>query len=141
MRRWLALLLGVALVAIAGTALGLAGSLETGEKDAVTETTAEVEKEVVEEEPVEEKPVEEEPLEEEPVKEEPVEEEPVKEEPVEEDEEPEKEVVHEEPVEYLLTDRGGPEKGIALCLSGGGYRAMVFHTGGTAVDAGLDADA
>ncbi|MFO1067849.1 MAG: patatin-like phospholipase family protein [Geminicoccaceae bacterium] len=25
--------------------------------------------------------------------------------------------------------RKGPEKGIALCLSGGGYRAMVFHLG------------
>jgi len=24
---------------------------------------------------------------------------------------------------------GGPEEGIALCLSGGGYRAMVFHVG------------
>jgi NTE family protein len=25
--------------------------------------------------------------------------------------------------------KGGPEPGMALCLSGGGYRAMVFHTG------------
>jgi NTE family protein len=34
------------------------------------------------------------------------------------------------PVEYLESDRGQqPEKGIALCLSGGGYRAMVFHLG------------
>jgi len=36
--------------------------------------------------------------------------------------------VHE-PVEYLDTDQSGPEKGIALCLSGGGYRAMLFHIG------------
>lgn len=35
-----------------------------------------------------------------------------------------------EPVEYLPSDVGkGPEEGIALCLSGGGYRAMLFHTG------------
>jgi NTE family protein len=27
------------------------------------------------------------------------------------------------------TERTGPEKGIALCLSGGGYRAMLFHVG------------
>src|SRR5262245_12155476 len=25
--------------------------------------------------------------------------------------------------------RGGPQDGIALCLSGGGYRAMIFHVG------------
>lgn len=33
------------------------------------------------------------------------------------------------PVEYLATDRKVPESGVALCLSGGGYRAMVFHVG------------
>ena len=26
-------------------------------------------------------------------------------------------------------DQDSPEDGIALCLSGGGYRAMLFHTG------------
>lgn len=36
---------------------------------------------------------------------------------------------HQEPVEYLASDQGGPELGIALCLSGGGYRAMLFHVG------------
>jgi NTE family protein len=34
-----------------------------------------------------------------------------------------------DPVEYLSTDRKEPEPGVALCLSGGGYRAMVFHVG------------
>ena len=34
-----------------------------------------------------------------------------------------------DPVVYLSTDRKEPEPGIALCLSGGGYRAMVFHVG------------
>lgn len=34
-----------------------------------------------------------------------------------------------DPVEYLASDRKGPEPGVALCLSGGGYRAMVFHVG------------
>ncbi len=36
-----------------------------------------------------------------------------------------------EPVERIPTDptRPGPEEGTALCLSGGGYRAMVFHIG------------
>jgi NTE family protein len=36
-----------------------------------------------------------------------------------------------EPVRYLNRDSGreGPEAGIALCLSGGGYRAMLFHLG------------
>lgn len=35
-----------------------------------------------------------------------------------------------EPVRRLSVDEGSePEKGIALCLSGGGYRAMVFHLG------------
>ncbi len=35
------------------------------------------------------------------------------------------------PVEYIATDAPGraPEEGVALCLSGGGYRAMVFHLG------------
>jgi len=35
------------------------------------------------------------------------------------------------PVEAIETDdpRAGPEPGSALCLSGGGYRAMVFHVG------------
>ncbi|HHJ18061.1 MAG TPA: patatin-like phospholipase family protein [Gammaproteobacteria bacterium] len=36
---------------------------------------------------------------------------------------------HSDPVEYLPTDRRSPDPGIALCLSGGGYRAMVFHVG------------
>lgn len=34
-----------------------------------------------------------------------------------------------DPVEYLPTDTKGPAPGVALCLSGGGYRAMVFHVG------------
>jgi NTE family protein len=36
-----------------------------------------------------------------------------------------------EPVRHLESDfeREGPEAGIALCLSGGGYRAMLFHLG------------
>src|SRR4051812_28781078 len=34
------------------------------------------------------------------------------------------------PVRWLPTDdRVEPEAGIGLCLSGGGYRAMVFHLG------------
>jgi len=35
------------------------------------------------------------------------------------------------PVNFIDSDAGdgGPEPGIALCLSGGGYRAMVFHLG------------
>src|SRR4051794_2519427 len=35
------------------------------------------------------------------------------------------------PVQIIPPDanEGPPEKGIALCLSGGGYRAMVFHVG------------
>jgi NTE family protein len=36
---------------------------------------------------------------------------------------------HSDPVEYLPSDKKGPEPGMALCLSGGGYRAMVFHVG------------
>jgi NTE family protein len=34
-----------------------------------------------------------------------------------------------EPVQYLGTESERLEDGIALCLSGGGYRAMLFHTG------------
>jgi NTE family protein len=34
------------------------------------------------------------------------------------------------PVEHLPQDAGKqPQKGIGLCLSGGGYRAMLFHLG------------
>jgi NTE family protein len=35
------------------------------------------------------------------------------------------------PVETIPTDpeQMDPESGTALCLSGGGYRAMVFHVG------------
>ncbi|NTW35692.1 MAG: patatin-like phospholipase family protein, partial [Syntrophobacteraceae bacterium] len=35
------------------------------------------------------------------------------------------------PVETIVTDRSGakPKPGMALCLSGGGYRAMLFHVG------------
>ena len=34
------------------------------------------------------------------------------------------------PVEILKGEEGRvPEEGAALCLSGGGYRAMVFHVG------------
>jgi NTE family protein len=33
------------------------------------------------------------------------------------------------PVEHLPSDQRALEKGTALCLSGGGYRAMVFHVG------------
>ena len=37
----------------------------------------------------------------------------------------------EAPVEAIPTeqDEGKPEASAALCLSGGGYRAMVFHIG------------
>lgn len=36
-----------------------------------------------------------------------------------------------EPVEYLglESEQRAPEPGVALCLSGGGYRAMLFHVG------------
>lgn len=35
-----------------------------------------------------------------------------------------------EPIQYLPSDAGTePDEGMALCLSGGGYRAMLFHTG------------
>lgn len=38
--------------------------------------------------------------------------------------------ISSEPVHYLEADQGKePEEGTALCLSGGGYRAMLFHTG------------
>ena len=33
------------------------------------------------------------------------------------------------PVERLTAEQDAPRPGIALCLSGGGYRAMVFHLG------------
>jgi len=35
------------------------------------------------------------------------------------------------PVRFIRTDdpNGSPEKGVGLCLSGGGYRAMLFHVG------------
>lgn len=33
------------------------------------------------------------------------------------------------PVTYLEGGYAGPEEGIGLCLSGGGYRAMLFHVG------------
>jgi NTE family protein len=37
---------------------------------------------------------------------------------------------YNEPVHYLDDDKGKePEEGTALCLSGGGYRAMLFHAG------------
>lgn len=36
---------------------------------------------------------------------------------------------HCEPVHYLEADTDKLEDGKALCLSGGGYRAMLFHTG------------
>jgi NTE family protein len=37
----------------------------------------------------------------------------------------------DQPVRFIPTDfsAGGPRPGTALCLSGGGYRAMVFHLG------------
>ena len=36
----------------------------------------------------------------------------------------------ESPVRAIPTDTGAePESGVALCLSGGGYRAMLFHLG------------
>jgi len=34
-----------------------------------------------------------------------------------------------EPVQYLEAERERLQEGMALCLSGGGYRAMLFHTG------------
>jgi NTE family protein len=34
-----------------------------------------------------------------------------------------------EPVSSPVTETTGPRPGIALCLSGGGYRAMIFHLG------------
>ncbi len=33
------------------------------------------------------------------------------------------------PVEFLPTDKKGPDHGIGLCLSGGGYQAVLFHLG------------
>src|SRR5579864_7846660 len=40
-------------------------------------------------------------------------------------------VLNSEPVERIGTDieTGPPRDGVALCLSGGGYRAMLFHLG------------
>jgi NTE family protein len=37
----------------------------------------------------------------------------------------------DEPVQSIESDDAGrpPDEGVALCLSGGGYRAMLFHTG------------
>ena len=35
----------------------------------------------------------------------------------------------EEPVQGVPGEGGEPAPGIALCLSGGGYRAMLFHLG------------
>src|SRR3712207_1244572 len=37
----------------------------------------------------------------------------------------------DEPVQSIETDLAerGPSEGVALCLSGGGYRAMLFHVG------------
>jgi len=42
------------------------------------------------------------------------------------------EVRGHQPVTFIPSDseRDQPEEGIALCLSGGGYRAMLFHVGG-----------
>jgi NTE family protein len=37
--------------------------------------------------------------------------------------------VREEPVQGVPGEGGAPADGIALCLSGGGYRAMLFHLG------------
>ncbi len=43
---------------------------------------------------------------------------------------PDQALVDCQPVHYLGTDEGKePADGMALCLSGGGYRAMLFHTG------------
>jgi NTE family protein len=40
-------------------------------------------------------------------------------------------ILNSEPVERIGADResGAPKDGLALCLSGGGYRAMLFHLG------------
>lgn len=44
---------------------------------------------------------------------------------------PSRETAVRAPVTFIEPDQraGGPEDGVALCLSGGGYRAMVFHAG------------
>jgi len=42
---------------------------------------------------------------------------------------PEEVELVDEPVRRLPGEPPGPRKGTALCLSGGGYRAMVFHLG------------
>src|SRR5262245_37218666 len=43
---------------------------------------------------------------------------------------PDENITTESPVSFIGSDVGkGPIEGIALCLSGGGYRAMLFHLG------------
>jgi NTE family protein len=43
---------------------------------------------------------------------------------------PEENILPDSPVSFIRSDVGkGPADGIALCLSGGGYRAMLFHLG------------
>jgi len=44
---------------------------------------------------------------------------------------PDRPVAPDSPVRAIAGDEaaGPPERGIALCLSGGGYRAMIFHVG------------
>src|SRR6476469_6283539 len=44
---------------------------------------------------------------------------------------PQEEARPNSPVRWIPADedRGKPESGIGLCLSGGGYRAMLFHAG------------
>src|SRR5689334_2238190 len=44
---------------------------------------------------------------------------------------PREEAKPNSPVRWIPADedRGRPESGIGLCLSGGGYRAMLFHVG------------
>ena len=39
--------------------------------------------------------------------------------------------VHDQPVSFIHSDKeaSGPQQGVGLCLSGGGYRAMLFHVG------------
>ena len=43
---------------------------------------------------------------------------------------PDENITAQSPVAFIRSDAGkGPSEGIALCLSGGGYRAMLFHLG------------
>src|ERR1044071_6725287 len=43
---------------------------------------------------------------------------------------PDETIATHSPVTFIAPDAGkGPQEGIALCLSGGGYRAMLFHLG------------